>query len=287
MKKILAILALLPLIASTQVRVASPHQKHDELKFQYDSTKNAMRYADYYIGQDLFVIPTEKVTLFGRNIELWRNTTRLKDIPVVEEVSGQTFHVIGKRDYILGGIKEPFCGYLVMVNKNFGDTLYYEHGINGEKLFPFIVLGYKEKFERNNKDKEFVFHGYSLYDFDTGDKFDAHSSSWTFKEIIAMPNEKKLGYYLVNDNGRATAVTDMEDFIKKSDIDNYTKKYGKKMVNMALDGEIMIGMPKELVTIAKGEPLRIHTSNSGEQWVFGKYGNDCVYFKKGKVTGWN
>lgn len=286
MKKFFVIMALLPIIANSQVRVASPHQKDDGLKFHYDSTKNALRFADYYIGQDLFVIPTEKVTNFGRSIETWRNTTRLKDFPVVEEVSGQTYHVIDKKDYILGGVKEPFCGYLVMVNKNFGDTLYYEHGIYGEKLFPFIVLGYKEKFERNNKDKGFVFHGYTLYDFETGEEIDAHSSTWTFKEIIAMPNEKKLGYYLVNDNGRATAVTDMEDFIKKSDIDNYTRKYGKKMVNMALDGEIMIGMPDDLVRIAKGNPDKINFSSYGEQWVY-KNKHQYIYIKNGKVSGWN
>lgn len=286
MKKFFVIMALLPIIANSQVRVASPHQKDDGLKFHYDSTKNALRFADYYIGQDLFVIPSDKVLFFGREIGNLNNSTILKGIPNAEEVNGQTFHVIGKKDYVLGGVKDGFCAYLVMVNKNNGDTLYYEHGIYGEKMFPFIVLGYKDKFERNNKDEEFVFHGYSLYDFDTGDKFDAHSSSWTFKEIIAMPNEKKLGYYLVNDNGRATAVTDMEDFIKKSDIDNYTRKYGKKMVNMALDGEIMIGMPDELVRIAKGNPDKINFSSYGEQWVY-KNKHQYIYIKDGKVSSWN
>ncbi len=286
MKKFFVIMALLPIIANSQVRVASPHQKDDGLKFHYDSTKNALRFADYYIGQDLFVIPSDKVLFFGREIGNLNNSTILKGIPNAEEVNGQTFHVIGKKDYVLGGVKDGFCAYLVMVNKNNGDTLYYEHGIYGEKMFPFIVLGYKEKFERNNKDEEFVFHGYSLYDFDTGDKFDAHSSSWTFKEIIAMPNEKKLGYYLVNDNGRATAVTDMEDFIKKSDIDNYTRKYGKKMVNMALDGEIMIGMPDDLVRIAKGNPDKINFSSYGEQWVY-KNKHQYIYIKDGKVSSWN
>ena len=290
MRKLAIFLALLPLITAAQVRVASAAPQNDQIKFRYDSTKNALRFAEYYIGQDLFVIPTDdakKVSLyyrFGRKVEILRKSTILKDKPNTEEVKGHTFHVVGKQDFMLGGMNETLCGILVMVDKETGDTIYYSHDIYGDKLFPFITLGFKEKYERDNKDKKFVFRSYSLYDFETGEKIDAHKTTWTFKEIIAMPDKMEPGYYLVNDGGIATAVENMDDFIPKSYIDSYAKKYGKAMVDAALDGDVKVGMASDLVRIAKGKPEHINSASYGQQWV---YKNMYIYIKNGKVTGWN
>lgn len=290
MRKLAIFLALLPLITAAQVRVASAAPQNEQIKFRYDSTKNAMRFAEYYIGQDLFVIPTDDAKnvstyyRFGRKVEMLRKSTILKDKPNTEEVKGHTFHVVGRQDFMLGGRNETLCGILVMVDKETGDTIYYSHDINGDKLFPFITLGFKDKFEKNNKDKRFVFRSYSLYDFETGEKIDAHKTTWTFKEIIAMPDKMEPGYYLVNDAGASTAVTDMSDFIKEADIKSYTKKYGKAMVDEALDGNIRKGMPTDLVKIAKGQPDKINSASYGQQWV---YKNMYIYIKDGKVSGWN
>ena len=59
------------------------------------------------------------------------------------------------------------------------------------------------------------------------------------------------------------------------------------MCDMAIEGKIKVGMPEELVRIAKGNPRRINRASYGDQWVYGEYGDDCVYIKHGKVTSWN
>lgn len=294
MNKVLAFFVmLLPIFAQAQVRVAAEAPRQDKPTFKYDSTKNAMRFPDYYIGQDLFVIPADDEKIisthyrFGKMVGESKRNTRLEGVPNTETVSGHTFHVICKQPYYLDNIEEPFCGVLLLEDKETGEMIYYKHDVFGPKLFPFIVLGYKEKFEQHNKDKKFVFKAYTLYNFDTGSPIEAHGTTWTFKEIIAIPNKMKPNFLLVDENGIQAAVEEMDGFIPKSDIDSYIRKYGKSMVETALDGSIKIGMPKELVVVAKGEPRNKNNGSHTDQWVYGKYGNDCVYFKNGKVTGWN
>ena len=290
MRKLAIFLALLPLITAAQVRVASAAKPNNAIEYRYDSTKNVMNFVQYYIGQDLFVIPASSSykssyntdNYFGKGIKVLNNGNWLDGKLSFEEVQGRTFHVTGIEEKKLRG---HLTGYfLILEDKETGEEIYFDNLTQFIGFFPFITLGFKEKYERVNKDKKFVFRSYTLHDFDTGEKIDAHKTTWTFKEIIAMPDKMEPGYYLVNDAGASTAVTDMSDFIKEADIKSYTKKYGKAMVDEALDGNIRKGMPTDLVKIAKGQPDKINSASYGQQWV---YKNMYIYIKDGKVSGWN
>ena len=290
MRKLAILLALLPLITAAQVRVASAAKPNNAIEYRYDSTKNVMRFVQYYIGQDLFVIPASSSykssyntdNYFGRGIKVLNNGNWLDGKLSFDEVQGKTFHVTGIEEKKIRG---QLTGYFIILeDKETGEEVYFENHTQFIGFFPFITLGFKEKYERVNKDKKFVFRSYSLYDFETGEKIDAHKTTWTFKEIIAMPDVMKAGYYLVNDGGKATAVESMDNFIPKSDIDSYAKKYGKAMVDAALDGDVKVGMASDLVRIAKGQPEHINSASYGQQWV---YKNMYIYIKNGKVTGWN
>ena len=289
MRKLAIFLALLPLITAAQVRVAMPSQSPNAPEYRYDSTENVMNFVQYYIGQDLFVIPASSSYLtshsikgFGKGLKKTNTGTSFDGKVEHNELQGRTLHVTGIEQHLIRG--EHFGDYLVLEDEATGEVFYFDNPSVKVGFFPFVVLGFKEKYERENKDRKFVFRSYSLNDFVTGEKMDAHKTTWTFQEIIAMPDVMKAGYYLVNDVGIATAVESMSDFIPKSDIDSYTKKYGKAMVDAALDGDVKVGMSSDLVKIAKGNPDHINSASYGQQ---GVYKNEHIYIKNGKVTGWN
>lgn len=291
MKKIVAFfVVLLPLIVTAQVRVAMPTQSKSELEYRYDSTKNVMPFVQYYVGQDLFVMPAASAytakhqvdNVFGRGLKTTEAGTSLDVKVPLSEVQGRTLHVTGIEPNMMRG--SHIGDYLVMEDKETGENFYFRVPSVKISFFPFVTLGFKEKFERENKDTKFVYRSYSLNDFVTGEKMDAHKTVWTFKEIIAMPDVMKAGFYLVDDAGTATAVEEMSGFIKESDIKSYVKKYGQAMVDATLDGEIKKGMPADLVRIAKGQPEHINSASYGQQWV---YKNQYIYIKDGKVTDWN
>ena len=284
MRKLAIFLALLPLITAAQVRVASPATAQRECK--YDSTENTTKQPECLIGQDLFVIPLEKDVYiqsyysFGRSIETTNGSTVMKGKIDPSCVRGHTFHVTDKIDDTFQGLSKSGRYYLQLVDKETNDTIYYRHG-----LFPFIVIGYKEKMESTYGGKLFVYRWYGLRNFDTGEsKENCHKSTWTFKEVIAVPNETEPRYFFTNSEGVGTVVSDFNEFILKSDISSFKKKYGAAMVDLALDGEVKVGMASDLVKIAKGNPDKINSASYGQQWV---YKNVYIYIKNGKVTGWN
>lgn len=292
MKRVLAILiTLLPLLAIAQVRVAQGAPEK-ERTFQYDSTRNFMSNPKYYIGQDLFVIPsTEDMTgkisksHFGRSVRMSSRskTNFLEDFIAPQEVQGRTFTVTGVDESLTNGYAYGY--FLKLKDKETEDTLFFDYGLGRELSFPFIVLGYKEKFERLNKDKKFIYKSYSLRDFETGDDITGcHATTWTFKEIIAVPDKMAPCFYLVDGAGHTIAVEKMDNFILKSDVDAFTRKYGKAMVEAAINGDVKVGMPKELLVVAKGKPDHINSASYGQQWV---YGHRYIYVKNGKVTDWN
>ena len=291
MKRVLAILiTLLPLLSIAQVRVAMATTPKNTIEYRYDSTKNVMNFVQYYVGQDLFVIPAassykSSFSLdgrFGKGIKVIDGSTWLDAKVAFDEVQGRTFHVTGVQEKKIRGHLSGY--FLILEDTETGEEILFDNLTQAVNFFPFITLGFKEKYERDNKDKRFVFRSYTLYDFETGEEIDAHKTTWTFKEIIAMPDVLEAGYYLVNDAGASTAVTDMSKFIKEADIKSFTKKYGSSMVDEALDGNIRKGMPSVLVKIAKGQPDKINSASYGQQWV---YKNQYIYIKDGKVTDWN
>lgn len=288
------LLLLLPLIAEAQIRLAIPATAESNTpKCRYDSTKNFISNINDCIGQDFYVIPRtykeryEIVAFYKSPKESIILNPKLNEALTYDEVQGQTFHAIGI-EKLSTSRSSRLHEVLQLQSKETGATIYYDFRNVPLDYFPFIVLGYKDKFEKENKDICFVYKGFYLKDFNTGELLHSvRGTIWIFKEVVASPDEMKPCYYFVNDSGIETVTADIDDFILKSEIDSYIKQYGKKMVEAAIYGDVKKGMSRSLVRIARGNPKHINTSSYGEQWVYGEYGDDCIYFENGVVVAWN
>lgn len=296
MRYSIIILALiLPLTIMSQVRVISaPKSNETEVTFRYDSLLNYRSSAGFFIGQDLFVIPHKRQFISNiKDIQFWKfiptNDTQItisEGKLKSEDVQGRTYHVL--KEIPTKVVGAGYMCFLELLEKESGNTIYYNFTSSSKENFPFIVMGFKEKFEKDNVNKKFIFHGEILQDINTGETLNTvNQTTWIFKEITAMKDVMKPCYYLENESGIATVVEDMENFYLKSKIDSYTKDYGKKIVDAAFRGDVVKGMPGGLVRLAKGTPKHINRSSYGEQWVYGEYGDDCIYFENGVVVAWN
>lgn len=74
-------------------------------------------------------------------------------------------------------------------------------------------------------------------------------------------------------------------FWRRNEAESIKKKYGLKIWNIILEGEVLIGWNKEQCRLSWGEPKDINkTINAhgiSEQWV---YGSAYLYFENGKLT---
>lgn len=164
---------------------------------------------------------------------------------------------------------------------------------DGFYIYEFITQGYYEKMKQIFVGKEF----YSLGPMER-QKVDSNES-------IELPNKTKLKCIdiavNIGEDGPAFAVLENEQygkikgeitknqklhmFISLSDYNGYLKKYGTKFGRCVAEGEIVIGMNKNMVKDAWGDPDHVFTTQGTygvhEQWV---YGTRYIYFKNGIVT---
>ncbi len=279
MKHLLVLfMVLLPIMAIAQVRVVSAAKPLDEeKKFKYDSIDNCpLIYAEQCRGQELFLMP--KKDLFGFQQKDKKGLYKTADM---SDYVGHVFDVI---DVING--KEYTGAKLIIRDKETQEEFRYSFPFS-DAGWPFLTLGYKAKYESKHKGKQFV-SGLmtSQHDFNTGESLGSLSGTvWTFEEMISS-EDGKINFLFTDDNGRSMALDKfwLKQMHPKSDIDLYISKYGKEMVETALEGSVVIGMPSELVKIAKGSPDKINKASYGQQWV---YKHKYIYIKDGKVTGWN
>lgn len=160
-------------------------------------------------------------------------------------------------------------------------------------IYNFITQGYYEKMKQIFVGKEF----YSLGPME-------HEKVGS-NESIELPNKTKLKCIDIavdiGENGPAYAVLENEKygkikaeiikdqklhmFISLSDYNGYLKKYGTKFGRCVAEGDIVIGMNKNMVKDAWGDPDHVFTTQGTygvhEQWV---YGTRYIYFKNGIVT---
>lgn len=287
MKKLfILLLVALPMVAAAQVRVVSAPAAEEKIT-PYDSLENCPEYTiTGMVGQELFLPPrAEHMKRFGySNIHIMHNGHASTPH---DDVAGHTFKVVSVEQ----NQNRPLDYELKLEDTQTGTNYYYSF-TRPRPTWDFITLGYKAKYEAENKGKSFVaLTSYFGKDFNTGNHISdkGRGSVWVFQEIIANQDEGGMGYMYTNgDNQTIVMDTYFNKFmVRKTVIDKLKKKYGAQMCNLAVEGTIKIGMPAELVKIAKGEPKTINRASYGEQWVYGEYAEDCIYFKNGKVTGWN
>lgn len=286
MKQVLAFLVvLLPLITTAQVRVASQAKPKKEV-VPYDSISNIPADPHGFIGQEIFLFPKmERLRSHGYTCFTKADGGFISSIPH-DQVAGHTFKVEDVIDIKTYSEKT----IVKLLDKETG-TNYYAEFHDNEFQWPFLTLGYKEKYEAENKGKKFHLLYVPKKDFNTGEEIKVgRGSVWAFQEIIAYEDLGSTGYLFTNDKGETivlSASTIENTLVTTDTIDKLVKKYGQAMVNTALEGSIKIGMTEELVRLAWGEPDRINEASYGDQWVYGDTHIQCVYFKNGKVTDWN
>ena len=278
-------MVLLPMLACAQVRVVSAPKQEKPIE-KYDSLNNLPRFQiTGMVGQELFLPPRpDHLKKYGYQ-DIYRSADCYTGSIQCDEIAGHSFKIVSIEE----NDKLPFYYTLKLEDTQTGTNYFYTYAVT-QSSWPFIALGYKAKYEATNKGKDFVALRIIVEkDINTGKLIDKDRGSvWTFQEIVASADDG-MSYLFTNKDGDAVAINTYRigDMKPKAEIDKLRKKYGTRMCDLAIDGTIKIGMPADLVIIAKGEPRTKNSASYGEQWVYGEYGDDCVYFKNGKVTGWN
>ena len=174
------------------------------------------------------------------------------------------------------------------------DILYFEYSSKLDYEFPFIVVGFFEKQKALTLGKEYVIIDELLVDsndIETG-KAIIKKTGEIWKCIDLTIDEKYYSLKLVVKNVVGEKITIYYDdvFSKKSrknvysktEADIYKKKFGPVIFKTILQGNVTIGMTKEMCETSWGEPKSINktiTSNKKtEQWV---YSNNYLYFENG------
>lgn len=294
MNKVLAfIMVLLPLAVCAQVRIAEPVPKMLE-DFPYDSTTNYVKKEQIrcLVGQELQVLPLRDYNQRDGYRYIVKGNKKFPDFFTKIEYNELIGKVLACTDAFSREKNGLYDYYLELKDNSNGDTYYYEFS-EVQNDFYFLVLGYKEKFERDCRGKTFLFKGSALrfYDFNTGEKVVAMpKQQYVFQEIIFNSKDNELGFLFTDGQSHLLCFDEFQikhSLVEKSIIDRYTSLYGQYSVNGALEGVIWTGMPVELLLLSRGKPDKKNMASYGEQWVYGKYATTCVYIEDGKVTAWN
>lgn len=295
MKRIFFILfTLFYVISFGQVNITTKATKQVE-ELPFDTSKNwqGEQYKSYF-GQMLYVVPKHKMLeKYGYKDfyetpggETFRPIAINSGNTKYEELVSKTYKV---EDAILEG--KDFMGNPNVYLKLSLDSqiVYYKYDMQYDNGFPFIVLSYLDKLKKDNIGKKFVLiksADSKLSDYETGkDVILNPGTIWTCKDIVLDSEYYKLIMLFVNEKGET--INDGVNgylFFSYEEKKRLESKYGKDLVKTAIERKIKVGMTKELVRIAYGDPKQINTTSYNEQWVY-SYG--YVYFKNGKVTSWN
>lgn len=275
---------------------------------QYDSLSNFLGGGGIYkyIGQQLYVKPkSEALRKYGyehfyntlANEDIFKRVSSYSNNSDYNALADKTFSVISveKRpigDYEislwLDGLDNDYAYFLKLTDGV--DTVFYKYPSN-DASFPFLVVGYYEKLKQNIGERYYLKKTVddSLTDYETGASVPLNPGTiWTFVDVVLDGKYyNDVLYIFKNDKGEKISCETYRikfGFNEKMQGDKLRQKYGVALFNIALQGDIKVGMTKELVRAAWGEPEDINKSSSGEQWV---YGNQYLYFTNGVITAFN
>lgn len=288
MKTTIALIAasLFFVAANSQFRIASAPTPKADITVEYDSTQNylfpGMKSIYSYVGQDLLYVHTTPFTSIHSSPKVSALLT-LRD-KALDEFINKVFHVdsVFERNGTLG------IEYVLKLKEVDNDKIWFYLYPKDEYSFPFLCLGFKEKYEQTHTSLDYYVRAgiryWSKIDFVSGKHidWDAHTI-WKFKEYIYDPHHGYAGLF-TNSDGQTLAVYDEDDLVPTILFDSLAKKYGESMCNYAIKSLIKEGMPSELLTIAWGKPRKIDTDSKGQYWFFE---NNIVRLEKGKVVNWS
>lgn len=194
--------------------------------------------------------------------------------------------------YVGTGLSSEHIFFLALKCDNIQDTIYYEYtGVS--VTFPFLCMGYYEKLKERTIGAEFYYKkrlNNTTKDYKTGESIELIPLSlWKCIDVVFDDNLGKMSLILINGNNTIIEANDYIHYymISKSKGDIYKKKYGDMYI-AAMNNMIKVGMAKELVEVAWGEPDKVNITPDLEQLIYrGKSGMKCVYIKNGKVSYFN
>lgn len=288
MKRLTFLLAAVLCITAShaQIRIASAAKPTPDITAKYDSTQNylfpGVQSIYSYVGQD-FIFVHSGAFIYLHSSSNVGSTCSIRP-KFQDELIGKVFHVdsVYERDGTLG------VEYILKLHGiESGKVLYYLYP-NYESSFPFLCVGYKEKYDRVHSQldgyiRQHIRH-WNKVDFETGERIEwGPLTIWKYKEYIYDPHHGYAALY-GNDNGQTIAIYNDDDVVSTVLYEGLESKYGKSLCLYAIRGLIQKGMPDVLLTIAWGNPNKVDTDPYGEYWI---YDSNIVRIENGKVKSWS
>lgn len=205
-------------------------------------------------------------------------------------------------------------GYIQLIQKESGDTMYFSFEKYGYTLHDFLTVGYFQKLKIKFIGKDFVYvhlDDKGLISLETKDErtdipkntifkcYDVVIEDGQYSSIIALLENDKYGkfYVLIENlisaesetwNNKFEILSVYKSRIAKESVrkNNLVKKYGTKNAELILKEKVRIGMSKSMCKESWGEPEKINKTSGSygvhEQWVYGN--GSYLYFENGILT---
>jgi len=300
---------------SAQITVTGAPEKKNEIdNAPYDSTKNFLGENVYkYLGQTLYLKEKSEVlrrySYKGFVLDYNKSSTDLKNVykccdginSKYSDLAGLYFDVIDVHKHPQASENTRLFGttyFLELREQKSGDKVYFEYKAEFEHSFPFIVVGYFEKFKESNLGRKLVVRGRNWWDGDlsmtdirTGELVSLIPGSiWEIVDLTIEDTFYSMVFLIQNKDSETVQISpssaDDNRFVFEYDeAKSYEEKFGTEDWNTILNRKINIGFTEEMAKLAWGEPKEINRSSHGrDQWV---YDGQYLYFENGKIVAWN
>ncbi len=207
-----------------------------------------------------------------------------------DSLAGKYFEVISFESHPDTCIDEIIFGkkcFFKLKEKKSGDIVYFEYDSEFEYLFPFIVTGYFNKLKVTEPGKEYIVRGKNwnptgpMIDIQTGNPVSnfVAGAKWMCVDVAIDKKYYKLSLILENYKKEQIAISisnaKKNTWIFDLEQSNlYKQKYGESDWLLILEGNLKVGMSKEMCELSWGKPQCIYeTITAGkkiEEWVYKK-----------------
>lgn len=258
----------------------------------YDSTRNFLEDdVGHYIGQMLFLKgKSESLRDFGymdfykeyQVDDLYKFSNVYKGNKA--ECKYHTpYNAIAQRYFrVLSVIKHPRASsdsylygtkyFFHLEDRDNKDNMYFQYDSKYDLSFPFLVVGFVDKQQKELPGKKFIFAYDTLKDsndISTGKKVtNTPQDVWTCTEFIIDDKDFAPTMIIKNSLGETTHIPYDTVFgkIRKyngkkaytlQEANNYNKKFGAKSWDKILDGNVLIGFTEEMVKMSWGGNQKI------------------------------
>ncbi len=319
MKKILftCLLASIALSAKAQIQIEEAKPQTTPSKASsvavFDSTTNtspAGREKHTYLGRELFFLNNDCGEFFDDSTAEYRihPNPQLKYYIVLDRkfVQRKEYYDSYRQDII----EEKARFLYKLKEKGTENIVYYDPELNNPlmpyddafTLFDVIWVSYYNYLKTEYIGKTFAFTHNTISDYNTGKSITyRYNDIWTVDEVKVMKNNYisyrdcyVLRLVLKNRMGNVITVSPKSTLmVDKKTFDGYVKQYGPAMVKAAFEGELKVGMHKNLVyhvtkEYADRKDISVANTSKGEEWTIRNgYKTRYINFNKaGKVISW-